>query len=70
MPPAGGIPLALQIVVKSCPVSLDRVVAHPASFNENDHDLKTGYGEDLPTTHKSAPSSLLKSEAIHPILRA
>ena len=47
MPPAGGIPLALQIVVKSCPVSLDRVVAHPASFNENDHDLKTGYGEDL-----------------------
>jgi hypothetical protein len=37
-----GIPLALQIVVKLCPVPFDPVVAHPASFDENDHDLKTG----------------------------
>ena len=55
MPPAGGIPLALQIAMKPRPVLFDHVVAHPASVDENDHDLKTDDGEDLRSVISQLP---------------
>ena len=55
--------LRLQLVTEMLPLLLKPIGAHPARIDRRDQLLKTGLGEDLPTTNPCSPQTSLVHRA-------